>query len=257
MKAPSPRLNFARWIVWEDDWLVAVDKPAGVLSQGGEGGAGINVVDLARAYTGRPQVGVLHRIDRNVSGLVLIAKHAGAARAMTRLFARGAVVRTYRAVVFGRPAQERFVMESWLTKDRASNRVRAADHEALEAMDETAREAYRPARTEAEIVERFEPPLGACAALDVRPISGRSHQIRVHLASAGLPIVGDPKYGVLARGVNRPLLHALRLEFTHPRSRAEVRLQAPIPWDQASMRRLAPAPRPSPTLRDRSARRRT
>ncbi len=237
-RAPSPALDFERWIVWEDDWLVAVDKPAGVLSQGGEGGALVNLVDLGRRYLKRADVAVLHRIDRNVSGLVLLAKHAGAARSMTRLIQRGDLMRTYRAVVVGVPAADRLLMDAWLAKDRASNRVRAADADALRSMADAARADFRPARTEAAVLTRFEAPLGACATLDVRPITGRSHQIRVHLAHAGLPIVGDPKYGVAAERLNRPLLHAAGLEFVHPQARKHVRLTAPLPWDEAALSRL-------------------
>src|SRR5690349_9055426 len=104
---PSPELDFAGWIVWEDEGLIAVDKPAGVLSQGGEGGAGVNLVDLARAHLGRSgSVGVLHRLDRNVSGVVLLSKDAGAAREMSALFAAHEVERVYRAVVRGTPPSD-------------------------------------------------------------------------------------------------------------------------------------------------------
>ncbi|MEI8257134.1 MAG: pseudouridine synthase, partial [Deltaproteobacteria bacterium] len=97
-RAPAPRLDFASWILFEDDHIVAVDKPAGVLSQGGEGGAAVNLVDLARAHFGRTEgIGVLHRLDRNVSGVVLLSKTPRAARALTMAFARGRVERIYRA----------------------------------------------------------------------------------------------------------------------------------------------------------------
>jgi len=224
--APAPKLDFAKWIVFEDDWLVAVDKPAGVLSQGGEGGAGVNVVDLARAYTKKPSVGVLHRIDRNVSGVVLIAKDHGIASAMTKLFAKGDVERVYRAVVRGSPKEDAFTMSAWLKKDPRTNEVRAKD-------DPKGDRDYRPARTEARVLRRFR----AYAELEVRPITGRSHQIRVHLAHAGLPIVGDPKYGVAAPAVNRPLLHAERVSFVHPRTRKRVTIEAPIPWKEDVLRR--------------------
>jgi 23S rRNA pseudouridine1911/1915/1917 synthase len=180
-------------------------------------------------------VGVLHRIDRNVSGIVLIAKHHAAARAMTRLFARGDVERVYRAVVRGSPPSDAFVMDAWLAKDPATNRVRAARAGELGGSD------FRPARTIAQVVRRFRAPLGSCASLDVRPITGRSHQIRVHLADAGLPIVGDPKYGVAARGVNRPLLHAARIAFRHPRTREPVVVESRVPWTEGDLSRLAAA----------------
>jgi len=216
-RAPAPKLDFAKWIVFEDAWLLAVDKPAGVLSQGGEGGEGINVVDLARAYLKKPSVGVLHRIDRNVSGVVLIAKDHGIASAMTKLFATGAVERVYRAIVKGSPKEDAFTIDAFLKKDERTNEVKARSTEAP---------GFRSAKTEVRVLRR----LGEKTELEVRPITGRSHQIRVHLAFVKLPIIGDPKYGVLDKGTNRPLLHAERVSFVHPRTRKRVTIEAPVPF---------------------------
>jgi RluA family pseudouridine synthase len=225
--APAPALDFAAWIVWRDAHLIAVDKPAGVLSQGGEGGAGTNLVDLARAHLGREGIGVLHRLDRNVSGLVLLALEPEAARGLSAALARGEVLREYVAVVRGAPAHEAWTIDAPLVKDPATNLVRVGEGP-----------ASKPARTEVRVVARFRAPLGACAVLEVRPITGRSHQIRAHLAHAGLPILGDPKYGAPARGVRRPLLHARRMRFVHPRSGETIELVAPPPWRDDELRAL-------------------
>ena len=234
-RAPTPAIEFARWIVWEDEGLLAVDKPAGVLSQGGEDPSAVNLVDLARAHLGVRSVGVLHRIDRNVSGLVLIAKHSRAASAMSRLFRDGAVQREYRAIVRGHPPADAFTLDAWLAKDERAREVHAATAADLARMSDAMRRRYRPARTEALVVRRLRAPLGSCAELSLRPITGRSHQLRAHLAHAGLPIVGDPKYGVRARGLDRPLLHAARIAFTHPRTGTRIVIASLVPWNDATL----------------------
>jgi RluA family pseudouridine synthase len=227
--------------VWEDDDLVAVNKPAGVLSQGGEGGAGQNLVDLARAHYGLASMGVLHRLDRNVSGVVLIAKTPRAARGFSMALERGEIKKRYEAVVRGAPERDAFRIDAWLRKNERTNEVEArAARDSADAA-RLVREGFRDALTEVGVLERFRAPMGACARLEVRPITGRSHQIRAHLAHVGLPIVGDPKYGVAARGIARPLLHARTLEFRHPVRGDSVRVDAPVPWTTESLRRLARA----------------
>jgi RluA family pseudouridine synthase len=253
-RAPAPALDLSAWIVFEDEALLAVNKPAGVLSQGGEGGEGVNLVDLARAYLGRAAgVGVLHRLDRNVSGLVLLAKDPRAAGRLSVAFAQGAVERVYEAVCLVRraPAEARFRVEVPLRKDDARNQVEACDPARLQRMSEAVRAEFREALTDVRVSQALAPPLGSCVRCEARPITGRSHQLRVHLAFVGLPIVGDPKYGVAAEGVNRPLLHATHLRFVHPRTRETISLDAPVPWTAEDLAALA-----APRVRPREAPRR-
>jgi RluA family pseudouridine synthase len=224
-------------IVWQEGALVAVSKPAGVASQGGDGLAGNNLVDLARAHFKREHVGVLHRLDRNVSGLVLLALDAEIARTMSAQLRDHEIGRRYVAIVRGNPAADSFELDAWLAKDEKRNQTRAADQAELARLDEHERRAFKPALTRVTVIERFSAPLGRCAALEVELATGRSHQIRAHLAHASLPIVGDPKYGVAARGLNRPLLHAHQLAFSAPSGRS-IELRDPPPWSGPELRGL-------------------
>lgn len=231
----EPVPSFASRIVWQSEGLVVVDKPAGVLSQ--PGSEGPNLVDLARAHFAQATIAVLHRLDRNVSGLVMLATRKTEARAMSDAFARGDVDRRYVAVVRGVPATESAVLDAWLDKDEARNVVRARDASAL---SENERGQFVEARTEIRVEARFSALFGRGAVLEARPITGRSHQIRVHLAHVGLPIVGDAKYGLAVRGIDRPLLHARELRFVHPTTREPVTLRTPEPWSMTRVRAAKP-----------------
>ncbi len=216
------RPAFADWILHEDSFLIVVDKPAGILSQGSSDRDALDLVSLAREHTGIAQVGVMHRIDRNVSGLVLISKSPRAARHVLDLFARGRVFREYSAIALAqmggkwRPSQE-LVIDARLEKDRAHNEVRVSRGSA----------AGDAAQTEISIDEID----GRIVSVRARPITGRSHQIRVHLAHVGLPIIGDPKYGVAAGRIRRPLLHACAVRLTHPATRKELSFTSPAPFE--------------------------
>lgn len=213
------------WVVYADDDLAVIDKPSGVLSQPDRSGAP-DLVTLARAHFGDPKLGVLHRLDRNVSGLVLLSRTADAARWLSPQLAASTVERHYLAICRGKPEQDRFAIDVPLIKDERANLVRVA------ALEEPGAQA---ARTEVQVLRRAQGLTGKLVWLRARPISGRSHQLRVHLAHAGLPILGDPKYGLRARGLERPLLHATALRYFDARSGEHVshRREPPFRLDDA------------------------
>lgn len=212
--------------MFEDRELTVVNKPAGVLSQGGEGGAGVNLVDLAREHYRRDGIGVLHRLDRNVSGLVMLARAKNAARTLSEALAKGQIERQYRAMAKGRAPDDRFEIDAWLRKDRERNEVTARDRIAPQQPPLGFEEALTRVEVKSRLVLAGKPSV----ELRLWPVTGRSHQLRVHLAHVGLPIWGDPKYGVALPGINRPLLHASGLAFVHPTSGESLELSAPVPW---------------------------
>ena len=218
-------------LLYEDDVLLAVDKPSGVAVHGGSG-VSYGVIESLRAA--RPQAKVLelvHRLDRDTSGALLIAKKRSSLLELHRMLREGEVEKTYVGVVKGR----------WQGGVRE---LREALHKYLTPSGE------RRVRVRADglhAVTRIR-PLAASARfslVEARLLTGRTHQIRVHLAHAGHPIVGDDKYGdfelnraLAAEGVRRLLLHARRIAFIHPASGRRLVLESPLPED---MRRFAEA----------------
>ena len=211
-------------VIHEDNHLLAVVKPAGLLVQGDRSGdptlleAGKDYLRLKYDKPGKVYLGLVHRLDRPVSGLVLFARTSKAAGRLSRQFREGAVHKTYLAVVRGVPDPDAGELRGWMgAKAEADGRTR------LEATPFAgAREALLTYRT-------LETAAG-CALLEVRPVTGRRHQIRVQLAAAGWPILGDVKYGADAPLPDRVVaLHALRLEVAHPVGGAALVLEAPLP----------------------------
>ncbi|GIW12968.1 MAG: putative RNA pseudouridine synthase [Tepidiforma sp.] len=193
-------------VLYEDEYLAAIDKPAGLAVHGAPGDAGPSVAgwwlvrlgDSAREFDAeRP--GIVHRLDKDTSGIMLLAKTPAAQAALSRAFEERRVKKTYVAVVDGVPAQPRAVIEAPIDRD-PRDRTRMAV---------TAR--GRPARTEYAVVASD----GRRSVLEVRPETGRTHQIRVHLAAIGTPVSHDAVYGTGA-GRGRQLLHALMLRVPHP-----------------------------------------
>ena len=211
-------------IVFEDAALLVIDKPAGVAVHGGSG-VSYGVIESLRAA--RPQAKLLelaHRLDRDTSGLLIVAKKRSALVELHRLLREGEVKKVYVAVVKG-------VLDKTMLEIRAPLRKYvSAKGERRVSVGEGGREAVT--RVKALKSGRD------CSVLEVRLLTGRTHQIRVHLAHAGHPILGDDKYGdfslnhaLAKQGVRRLFLHARRLEFAHPISGEHVELEAKLPDD--------------------------
>ena len=218
-------------VLLEDDAFAVLDKAAGMAVHPGRGRLkGTLANAIAHRWgalgTGGPayRPGIVHRLDLETSGVMVVAKTEAAHAALTAAFKERRVEKEYRALVFGDPAYDEDAIDAPLGRD-------LADPTRMAVRYDQGREAY----TETRIVERF----GAAADVACRPRTGRTHQIRVHLMHRGHPLLGDATY---ARGrtppvpVPRLMLHALRLVFPHPKSGAAVAVEAPLPADFTAVR---------------------
>jgi 23S rRNA pseudouridine1911/1915/1917 synthase len=207
-------------IAYEDEHLVVVDKPAGLVVHPAPGHAtGTLVHGLVGVAGGgeEERPGIVHRLDRDTSGLMVVARSAEAHRRLERLVRRRRLERRYLALVCGRPRSRRGTIEAPIGRDR---------HDPTRQSLDTA--TPRDAVTHFEVVEL----LPQHALLDVRLETGRTHQIRVHLAAIDLPVAGDPAYGRPGElGLERQFLHAARLIFPHPMSGELVETESPLPSD--------------------------
>jgi 23S rRNA pseudouridine1911/1915/1917 synthase len=206
-------------IVWQDEHLAVVDKPAGLVVHAGAGHAGDTLVDaLAGVLAGgdpeRP--GIVHRLDRDTSGLLVVAKSEEAHERLSDLVRARGLARGYLALVRGRPASRTGRIEAAIGRDRA-------DPTLISLETDSPREAI----THFEVERLF----GSEALLRVRLETGRMHQIRVHLAAIDLPVVGDRVYGVPEPALGRQFLHAARLAFDHPFTGERIGLESPLPAD--------------------------
>jgi 23S rRNA pseudouridine1911/1915/1917 synthase len=213
-------------VVYEDDDLVVVNKPAGLVvhpAQGHTGGTLVNALlarypDLAAlALTdsdtaARP--GIVHRLDRDTSGLMIVARNAAALRQLQQQFKARSVEKIYLALVFGQPEAAEGIIDVPLGRDPRFRQKIAP------------RPDGKPARTHYRIIEDF----GLYSLLEIGLETGRTHQIRVHLAWLKCPVVGDTVYGRKknALGLKRQFLHAWKLRFRHPRTGETIQLEAPL-----------------------------
>ena len=216
-------------IVWEDEHLLVVDKPAGlVVHPAGSTRTGTLVQGLlAHGAEGgdddRP--GIVHRLDRDTSGLLVVARSAEAYALLQELIRSRELERTYAALVRGRPQSASGRIEAPIGRDRRDRTRHSLD-------TPTPRESI----TWFEVREAMRHH----ALLDVRLETGRTHQIRVHLEAIGLPVSGDPVYGVAGDlGLERQFLHARRLRFEHPLTRVEVDVVSELPSDLEAALALA------------------
>jgi 23S rRNA pseudouridine1911/1915/1917 synthase len=205
-------------IAYEDEHLLVVDKPAGVVVHPSAGhGTGTLVHGvLAHGAAGgeEERPGIVHRLDRDTSGLLVVARSDEAYERLKELVQKRELEREYLTLVRGRPRSRTGRIEAAIGRDRRDPTRHSLDTD-----------RPRDAVTHFELVELIEQN----ALLRVRLETGRTHQIRVHLAAIGLPVVGDPVYGVPDPALGRQFLHAGRLAFTHPFTGDRVEVESPLP----------------------------
>ena len=212
-------------IIFEDNHLLVINKDAGVLVQGDKTGD-TPLSDLAKAYVkekyqkpGEVFMGVIHRIDRPVSGLVLMARTSKALERMNEQFKNREIEKKYLAVVRNRPPANAGNLVHWLIKNPETNVTKAYEKEVPNSM-------------RSELNYKLIGELDGFYLLEVNPITGRPHQIRVQLASMNCPIVGDNKYGYPRGNKDKSIcLHAHSVKFMHPVKKEEMQLFAALPQD--------------------------
>jgi len=218
-------------IAYEDEHLVVVDKPAGLVVHPAPGHAtgtlvhGLLAHDVAGGDEDRP--GIVHRLDRDTSGLMVVARSDEAYRRLQELVRRRELERHYLALVVGKPRSRAGRIEAPIGRDRREPMRHSLD-------TDTPRDAV----THFEVLELFP----RHTLLDVKLETGRTHQIRVHLNAVGLPVAGDPVYGRPHElGLDRQFLHAARLGFAHPFTGERVDVESPLPEDLQLAARMAAA----------------
>lgn len=210
-------------VLFEDNHLLIVNKASGVLVQGDSTGD-TPLVDLAKLYIkekynkpGEVFLGVVHRLDRPVTGVVVLARTSKALERMNALFREKETSKTYWAVTKRKPPLPEGTLIHWLLKDEKKNKTKAFNKE-------------MPGTSRSELRYKLISEIDSFYLLEVKPLTGRSHQIRVQLASMHCPIKGDLKYGdVDPNGDGSICLHAHTLEFIHPVKKIPISVTAKLP----------------------------
>ncbi len=227
-EAPAPAREFP--VLMEDEALMAIDKPAGVAVHGGSGVSFGVIEQLRRARPGLANLELVHRLDRETSGVLLVAKKRSALKNLQDQFRDRETGKTYLALVLGLWPSNKKVIDSPLMKYTIPNGVGEGERRVKVVGKDD------PNGMRSITLVRVARTVGPYTLLEVTIKTGRTHQIRVHLASQGHPIAGDDKYGdfehnklLQKMGLKRMFLHAWQLKFQHPQSHRPVSLQAPLP----------------------------
>jgi 23S rRNA pseudouridine1911/1915/1917 synthase len=207
-------------IVWQDEHLLVIDKPAGLVVHPAKGHREGTLSQLlaGTAAGGDPErAGIVHRLDRDTSGLMVVARSEQAHRLLQAVMAKRAIEREYLALVEGRPPARTGTIEAPIGRDpRTRTRMAVAGVRGREARTHFTLERALP----------------TTSLLRVRLETGRTHQIRVHMRAIGHPVCGDPEYGTPGvLGLERQFLHAARIAFDHPLSGERIDVSSPLPED--------------------------
>ena len=210
-------------IVYEDNHLLVVNKSSGILVQGDATGDA-PLVDLCKRYIkekynkpGAVFLGMVHRIDRPVSGIVVLARTSKSLERMNEMFREKETKKTYWALVKNKPPREEDTLVHWLEKDEKKNKTTFYTRET-------------PGTLRSELSYQVMGQRDGFWLLNVQPLTGRPHQIRVQLASMNCAIRGDLKYGYAEPNTDKSIcLHARKLEFVHPTKKERVFFEAPLP----------------------------
>ena len=212
-------------ILYEDNHLIAINKPSGILVQGDETGDE-PLSEKVKSYIkekykkeGAVFIGVVHRLDRPVSGVVVFARTSKALERMNALFKNRETQKTYWAIVDKKPSPPQAHLVHWLRKNEQTNKVVHFSRETPEAQ-------------KSELSYKILKEKNGLCLLEVLPITGRSHQIRVQLSAIGCPIVGDVKYGASVGLGQSICLHARGLKFIHPVKKEAIEIKAELPQSE-------------------------
>ena len=212
-------------VIYEDNHIIIVAKQSGEIVQGDKTGD-TPLSDIVKQYIkekyqkpGEVFLGVVHRLDRPVSGLVVFARTSKALTRLNKMFAEGEVHKTYWAIVTGKPQVSEATLEHWLVRNEKQNKSYAYDTE-------------KPHSKKAILKYREISRGDRYSLLEVQLLTGRHHQIRCQLAKAGMPIKGDLKYGAPRSNPDGSIsLLSRRVEFIHPVSKQPIVVEAPVPAD--------------------------